>query len=199
MKVIDVIFALIIGRVIGFLFGDFLREWGIEIDLLYKIILWIVFPFFTLFCLWISYLIGRRMLFVFQAAKHYLVGALITVLDLKLYEALVWVFSFFVIFNPIVFKGISFLVATIIKYWGNKYWAFAKHEKENIRQEIIQFFYITLLGLVIDVGIFYYLTQITGPLFGVLPAIWIKLSVIIAAFVTAIWHFAGYKFFVFKK
>lgn len=199
MKVIDVIFALVSGYVIGWIARDFLKGYGVDIGFFCSLSLHYLLPLFSLLCLWIAYLIGKKFLFVFQGAKHLLVGAFVTVIDLKLFEFLVWGFSLFFTITPVILKGISFLIATSIKYWGNKYWAFEKHEKEDIIREVSQFFIVTVVGLGIDVGSFFYFTKIMGPQFGTPETVWIKLSVILAAAVAAIWTFAGYKFLVFKK
>ncbi len=196
MKVIDVIFSLIAGRFIGFLISDFLKEWGIGVGLYYNIFLWLVIPFFALFCLWVAYLIGTKFLFIFQAAKYILVGAVATIVDLQLFELLIWGFASV---NVLIFKIVSFLLATFLKYWGNKYWAFSKHEKEHSAKEIVQFFVITLGGLVINVIAFYYFTKVLGPQFHMPESAWLKLSVILAGVSAALWNFLGYKFLVFKK
>lgn len=202
MKVIDIILALVFGRIIGFLVGDFLRGWGIHINLYWNLVIWLLFPLFSLFCLWLAYLIGKKFLFVFQGAKHLLVGAVATVIDLKVFEFLFWALSNSLSLNGFLSlsaKTISFFVATFSKFWGNKYWSFQKHEKENMKKEIIQFFVVTLAGLAIDVALFYYFTKIMGAQFGVPNNIWIKFSVIFAGLASAAWNFIGYKFFVFKK
>ncbi len=219
MKIIDIIFALTFGRVIGFLIGDFLREWDINIGFYWTLVIWLILPIISLVCLWLAFLIGKKLLFVFQGAKFFLVGAVATVVDLKIFEFLFWtralffmknsarpstfigalVFIFLILGNPIIAKSISFIVSTFLKYWGNKYWAFQKHEKENMHKEIVQFFIITFVGLLIDVSFFYYFTKIMGPQFTIPIGVWLKLSVIFAALAAALWNFLGYKFLVFKK
>ena len=199
MKVIDIIFALIFGRIIGFLLGDFLREWGINIGFYWALIIWLIFPIVSLVCLWLAFLIGKKLLFVFQGAKFILVGAAATVVDLKIFEFLIWLFVASIPIALLIPKGISFIFSTLLKYWGNKYWAFQKHEKEDIYKEIIQFFLITFVGLIIDIASFYYFTKILGPQFSLPIGVWIKLSVIFAGITAALWNFLGYKFFVFKK
>ena len=199
MKVIDIIFALIAGRIVGFLMGDFLHEWGIDVTIYWELAIWIALPFLSLFCLWLAQLMGRKFLSVYQAAKHLLVGIVAIIFDLKLFEFLVWITGFIVSPNPLAFKAISFIASTTVKYWGNKYWAFGKLEKENWYKEITHFFLITLCGLLIDVAAFYYFTNILGPQFGLAPVLWIKVSVIISAAVAAAWNFLGYKLLVFKK
>jgi putative flippase GtrA len=195
MRITDIIFALVCGRVVGFLVSDFLKGWGVHVGFWYEVVIWLVLPFVSLFCLWVAFLIGKKFLFVFQAAKFLLVGAVATIVDLKLFEWLVVAFFLYYL----VAKSISFIVATALKYWGNKYWAFLKHEKEHVGKEVAQFFVITLIGLVIDVSVFYYATKIASSQFSIPPALWIKVSVIIAACASAVWSFLGYKFFVFKK
>lgn len=199
MKVTDVIFSLICGRVIGFLVGDFLKAWGVDIGFYYHIALWLALPFTSLFCLWIAYLIGKKIPFIFEMAKFVLVGAFATVVDLKLFESLVWLSIVVLPFTIVMAKAISFMVATFLKYWGNKYWAFQKHEKENIKKEVFQFFTITLGSMVIDVIAFYFFVKVVGPQFDIPSAVWLKFSVIFAGITAAFWNFLGYKHYVFKK
>jgi len=199
MKIIDVFFALICGYSIGWVARDFIKDYGVDIGLLVSLVLHYVVPLFALFCLWIAFLIGRKFLFIFQAAKHLLIGAFATIIDLKLFEFLAWTFSLFLPVPPFIYKGGSFLVATSIKYWGNKHWAFEKHEKTEFTKEVTQFFLVTIVGLVLDVGFFYYFTKIMGPQFAIPAEVWVKLSVLMAALIAAVWNFLSYKFFVFKK
>lgn len=203
MKVIDVIFALICGRVMAWLAYDFLKDYGIDVGF-WRWLLAILLPIVSVICLWIAYIIGKKMPFVFQVAKFVLIGALATVVDLKLFELSVWLFSLasFAAASSgvlIAAKGSSFFLATCAKYWGNKYWAFEKSEKENWKKEMMNFFIITLVGLILDVGFFFYFSKILGPQFGTPQEVWIKLSVILAAIAAASWNFLGYKFIVFKK
>jgi len=199
MKVVDIIFALVCGRLVGFLVGDFLYESGINVGVWGTIVLWIAFPFFALFCLWVAHLVGRKFLFIFQGAKFLLIGAGATVIDLKIFEILAVLLGLIIPLSTIISKTISFLFSTLIKFWGNKYWTFGKHEKDDITAEAIQFFAITIIGLVIDVSFFFFCANILGPQFGTPAIIWLKISVIIAALAAALWNFVGYKFFVFKK
>lgn len=199
MKKNDVIFTLICGLAIGFVAADFLKVLNFNLGFYQYLLLLIFFAVISLMCLWIAFLIGQKFLFFFQAAKHLLVGAFVTVVDLKIFEFLIWFLALLVSINPLVSKGVSFLASTILKYLGNKYWAFQKNHTDNWHKEISQFFLITLMGLIIDVGSFYYFTTVMGPQFALSAAVWVKFSVIFAAFIAALWNFLGYKFFVFKK
>lgn len=197
MKIYDAVIAAVCGAAVAFLFADFLKEGGAKIIAGQELILLVSFPILSALCLWIAYLIGKKFLFVFQAAKHLLVGAFIMVIDLKVFE-----FLFAVIFfgkGIMSAKVISFIIATFIKYFGNKHWAFQQNGGENIGREAAGFFAVSLAGLALDAGIFYYLVKIAGPQFAIPSYLWIKLSVIFAALASAAWNFWGCKFLVFKK
>ena len=202
MKLIDTIFALVSGRIIWIIFSDLLIGWGIDLGMYNLLIAWIIFPFISLICLWIAFLIGKKWLFAFQSAKFLLVGAVATVLDLKFFELLL-----IVPLAVIFLKGVSFIVATVLKYVGNKYWTFQEYQpfeaaegkQENLGLEIAQFIVITIIGTIIDVVSFYYFTHIMGAPVAINSVVWVKLSVIFAAIVAASFNFLGYKFLVFKK
>lgn len=193
MKIIDGIFALIGGELVAFVAGDILKGFGIT-GFFQILALWLAFPLLAVFFLWLAWLIGKKNLFVFQAAKHVLVGAFATVIDLKFFEFLFWILSI-----SIVAKSLSFITATSIKYFGNKYWTFQSPGKEAIHTEIITLLAVDVVGLLINVSFFYYFNHILGPQFGVSPTLWTKLSVIFAALTSAVSNFLGYKFLVFKK
>jgi len=126
---------------------------------------------------------------VSQAIKHLLTGAFATVVDICIF----WILSF--IFFTLASKTLSFIVAMVIKYAGNKYWAFGGPgdypEKDGIKRELIFFMLVMAVGTIIDVGAFYIFANILG--------IFATISIIFAAAVAAIWNFLGYKFLVFKK
>ena len=127
-----------------------------------------------------------------QIAKHITVGAGATLVDLGIFELILsWLAPL-----PLLANGISFFIATCIKYVGNKYWTFQKHEREKMATEVAIFFFVTSIGLLIDVTIFHFVSQLATPLS---DDIWRKISVILAAGVAAIWNFSADKFIVFKK
>ena len=179
----DIIFALICGLSVSWLANDFFGK--------YFWIFFIVLPILSILGLWISEVIGKKFLFLHQAGKFVLAGTFADVVDIK-------IFQFLFLFAPlsIFFKAVSFLIATVIKYWANKHWAFKKHENGNINREIVQFFLVTLIVLTLDVVSFYYFGRIRV---GLPVKMWQEASIILAALVAAVWNFCGYKFLVFKK
>ena len=198
MKKIDIVFALVIGEIIAWFFYGILKNLGVEIRFL-SWILAISFPILALFGIWIAWLLGRKFLWIFQAAKFLLIGALATLVDLGVLNLLIWVSGIAAGFLSSVFKGISFIVATCSKYLGDKFWAFGKMERRGMGKEFSQFFIVTLIGLGINVGAFSLIVNVAGPQFGLTEKLWANVGAIIAAFVSAVWNFLSYKFIVFKK
>jgi len=201
MKKSDIIIALVTGEIVALffinLFKELLAKGGVISLVFYS--LPIVFPILAVVCLWIAYLMGKTFLFIYQLAKFLLIGALATVFDLgtlSLFLALTGVSSGAAY---AVFKGISFIVATVAKYFADKFWAFEKKETENAGKEFGKFFIVTLIGFVVNVGIAYGVVTFVKPMFGLTPENWGIIGGVVATLVTFAWNFIGYKFIVFKK
>ena len=182
----DIIFALICGLAVAWIALDFLGIYGW--------IFFLILPLLSIIGLRLAELVGKKFLFVHQAGKFALAGAFADAIDIKVFQLLFWLAPF-----SLLFKAISFLGATFVKYWWNRYWAFEKIEKDGIKKEALYFFAVTLVGLILNVGSFYYFIKILGAQFSMQVKTWTELSIIFSALVSAIWNFCGYKFFVFKK
>jgi putative flippase GtrA len=200
MKKSDIIIALATGEVVALFFMDLLKilfaKGGIVAMSLYS--LPVVFPILSVFCLWIAYLIGKKFLFIFQLAKFLLIGALATIFDLGTLSIFIDVFAISAGIYYSVFKGISFIVATVAKYFFDKFWAFEKKETGQMAGEFTKFFLVTLVGLVINVAIASFVVAM-GPQFNLPKDSWAKIGGIVAVLFTFAWNFVAYKFIVFKK
>lgn len=184
MKKNDIIFAIIAGLAVAWITVDLLGKYGL--------VFFIIFPLLSLIGLRIAELIGKKFLFAHQAGKFALAGTFADVIDIKVFQLLFFLFPFY----SLLYKAISFLAATFVKYWWNKYWAFEQREKDGNKKEAFKFFLVTLVGLAINVASFYFFVKIET---GLPNNIWTELCIIFSALVSAIWNFCGYKFLVFKK
>jgi len=200
MKKIDIILALVTGEGVAGLFIWLIKN-SPTINL--PILLWLcpfIFPVLAVSGVWISYLIGKRYLFVYQLAKFLLIGAFFSVFDLIIFNFLLGYFGISreEIVRYAVFVVISFTIVTVIKYLGDKYWAFEKSGMEKAGMEITTYFVITLISGVIQ-------TASASFLFALIPSILGNAMVVgniakIGGIVIAsVWNFLGYKFIVFKK
>lgn len=203
MRKFDIIFSAAIGEITALYFIYLLGQKGL-VEKLGELssLIWslaIIFPILSAVCLWLAFLIGKKYLFVFQLAKFLLIGALATIFDLG-------TLSIFIGFSGVssglyydIFKGISFIVATIGKYFPDKFWAFKKTEKAGMGKEFSKFFVVTFIGLVINIFIADLIVNKIGPQFGFSPQLWANLGGMGAVLVIFAWNFIGYKFIVFKK
>src|SRR4030042_4691364 len=203
MKKLDIIFAAIIGEITALYFVNILQEKGL-VEKLGDLssLLWVLlisFPILSALCLWIAYLIGKKLLFVFQLAKFLLVGVLATIFDLGSLSIFIGLSGISSGFYYDVFKGVSFIIATIGKYIPDKFWAFKKQETVGMGKEFSQFFVVTLIGFILNVLIAHIIVNQIGPQFGLPQKLWAQLGAIVAVFAVFLWNFIGYKFIVFKK
>jgi len=108
-------------------------------------------------------------------------------------------------------KGGSFLVAVINSYIFNKYWTF-KAKGTKVAVEFSQFFLVSVVGMIINVGVATAVVRFIKPidfvinLAGYIPLlelapgeIWGIFGAAVATIVALAWNFLGYKFIVFKK
>lgn len=201
MKKSDIILSLIISEITAWYFIIFLKEAAADSKAV-SLVLWslpIVFPILGVIGIWLTYLIGKKFLFIFQLAKFLLIGVFATIVDLGLLAFLILISGITSGIIYSIFKAVTFVIATVSKYWGDKVWAFEKKETNGLGKEFTKFFLVTLVGMVINVGVASLVVNLIGPQFGLSKTIWANLGGIIAAFATVLWNFTGYKFLVFKK
>jgi len=204
MKKTDIILAIISGEGVAWIAYGLITGAGVDSILGLEItgllwLLFIIFPILALLGLWISYLIGKKYLFVFQVAKFLLIGVLAVLIDLGVLNLLMSFFGVAAGWGFVLFKAISFIVATFSKFWGNKFWAFEQAETEKMGKELLQFYVVTLVGMTVNVGIASFIVNIVGIQFGLPASVWANIGAIIAAIAGAAWNFLGYKFVVFKR
>lgn len=197
MKKLDIVLALITGEITAWFFYFLLKD-IVRIGNL-SLILAVSFPILAVAGLWIAWLLGKKFSWIFQLAKYLLIGVLATIVDLGVLNLLIFISGIAAGISFSVFKGVSFVVATTAKYFGDKFWAFEKMEKAGMGKEFSQFFIVTLIGLGLNVGVASFVVNIIGPQFGMNEKMWANVGGILAAFAITAWNFLGYKFIVFKK
>ena len=199
MKKIDIILALATGEITAWFFYLLLKDIAfLKINYL-GLSLAVSFPFLALIGLWISWLLRKKFLWIFQMAKYLLIGVLATIADLAVLNFLMLASGITIGLWYSVFKGISFIIVTAAKYFGDKFWAFEKMEKEGMRKEFSRFFIVTLIGLGLNIGAASLVVNVVGPQFGLNETLWANIGGIAAAFGVTAWNFIGYKFIVFRR
>ena len=187
--------------VIGFLVGwlALLPAQNIGMEITPSVILFSVVGF-TLFApcaLFLFKLLSKTWGVFAQFGKFAAVGTLNTLLDIGVLNLLIIIggiqgASF------MVFKTISFLVATTNSYGWNKFWIF-QNDLPAVRKEYGKFLFFTCIGMFINVSIATFLVSGVGPVGGVGEEIWANIAALIAVFVSLVWNFLSYKHIVFKR
>lgn len=201
MKKKDIIFAAFSGLGVAWLASGMLKDFGVTIKFIDPA-LYVVLPLLAILGIWICYLIGKKFLFVFQAAKFLLTGVLASLLDIIIFRSSFKILEPIILnakFNNTTSKTVSFLIVTFAKYWANKFWAFESKEKEGRGKEMLNFYLVTTLGLLINVGAFSFLVNVMETPAGIPVDTWKTIALIMSALVVSVWNFLGYKFIVFKK
>ena len=201
LKKIDIILSLITGEGISLLFVWLLKNSpNINLPFLYWL-LPIFLPILSIAGIWLCYLIGKKYLFVYQLAKFALIGGFFAIIDLTILNFLMKYFGISkgegIKYG--IFITTSFIIATALKYFADKYWAFEKSSKEQVGLEFGKFFVITLVSGAIQIAV-------ASFLFAVLPSFIAANELVIGnigkiggIIIASLCNFLGYKFIVFKK
>ncbi len=219
MKKSDVVAVLILGEIASWLIISVIK--GLVGPDLYEKIrgfifigLPLVFPIVCLIFLYAAFLIGKKIETIRQAAKFVLVGGLNTLVDWGILSFLIFVFrdtfkidSYDVIFTVFsvtlvyysLFKAISFIIATSNSYIWNKFWTFKRETTEKAAKEFLQFFIVSIIGFLINVGIASVIFKFIAPVANLNIDQWAIISAAVATALSMIWNFVGYKFIVFEK
>ena len=129
-----------------------------------------------------------------QIIKFIIVGISNTFVDLAVLNLLLFLTHIASGTPFIFFKAISFLVAATNSYIWNRRWTF-----RSDKQVFIQFFMVSTVGLLLNVGTASFLVNVVGPQFGLSPKLWANTGALIGTLVVMTWNFLGYKFVVFKR
>ncbi len=129
-----------------------------------------------------------------QIIKFVVVGISNTSVDLAVLNIFIFLTGIASGFPFTIFKTISFVVAVSNSYFWNKRWTFHSNKKV-----FIQFFAVSSIGLLLNVGTASLVVNIIGPQFGIAKQLWANIGAGAGTLVVMTWNFAGYKFFVFGK
>lgn len=224
MKKTDILASSIIGLISAVIGIFILNSIELKLPLIgeYSFLLLIILPIGAISMIFVAEILSKKIAVLFQIAKCFLSGILNTLIDLGIFNLLL--FSIFPFLLPALFedqsnaifeskflvitvsvaffalsKTISFTAGAVNSYFWNKYWTFKKRETKSKAKEFGTLYLVTLIGLVINVGVAVSVAEYIGPQFGLSMKIWSNVAIVMAAFVSFAWNFLGYKFIVFKK
>lgn len=99
-----------------------------------------------------------------------------------------------------VFKAVSFILANVNGYAWNKFWTFQSNGAEGWMNQLIKFFAVVGVGLVINVAVASYVVAEFGGSGGSISStVWANIGAAVSLIFTLFWNFFGLKYLVFEK
>jgi putative flippase GtrA len=200
----DLFIAGAIGLVCALLILPIAENLAIDISYAYALV--IVLPFLSVAGMLIASWLAKKLKFIYQVAKFILVGLLNTFVDWGILNLLMFLTSTVSGALFPVFKGISFLIATSNSYAWNKFWTFTKSsigtktiEEKTAGKEFLQFFIVSLVGFLLNVGIATLVVNVWGAPENISQQLWANIGALGGTLAGLAWNFLGYKLIVFKS
>lgn len=91
-------------------------------------------------------------------------------------------------------KIISTIVAILVNWIGNRYWTFRHHRREKMLRESIEFFAVSLAGMVIALGVL----GVSHYMMGYTSLLADTISNVVGLVLGAIFRFVLYRYWVFN-
>lgn len=92
--------------------------------------------------------------------------------------------------NYLVSATASFLVGVAVNYIGSVLWVFSSRKLKSVKIELILFVIISGIGLLLNIGLIWVLTEVLGMMYLV--------SKLISAVIVVVWNFVGRKLILFR-
>ncbi len=205
LKKSDILAIIVLGETVALFSLPIVVDTGVihSLEALLGASVFVVFPvfvpLFALLGLFISSLLSRKIGIMYQIGKFVSVGVANTIIDIGVFSLLKLLTGITIGFRIAGINMVGFAIAVIHSYLWNKFWTFGKRERTGAGSEFLQFFLISVIGIMINSGIIYVLTTLVGPQFGVTKNLWATTAKIIATPISMTWNFIGYKLIVFKR
>ncbi len=135
-----------------------------------------------------------RALFL-QIVRFGMVGGLNTVLDLLIFNSLLWLMPTTSTTTLLVYNSIAYFLGGINSFLLNKYWTFRNKQKITV-QEIVRFAVTTVLGIACNDLLIWLISQYFHPIIAD-ARLWANASKIVALCGTVLISYLGMRLWVF--
>lgn len=136
-----------------------------------------------------------------QLCKCGIVGVSNTLINLAVFNLLIYITKINTGSIIKFFTGIAFCFAVTNSFIWNKKWTFRNKAVDTaaLKKQIVAFLFISLGGLALSMYTAELVVVKIGSQFGISNTIWSNIGNISAMIITILWNFTGYKLIVFKK
>lgn len=193
----------IIGIIIGAIMGVFLFPTLFNTGLLERLpspypLLLVALPLLSGFGLMAARLFESRIPVIWQVLKFGQIGVMNTILDLGVFNALIFATGFDRGTPLVIINLAAFSLAMINSFLWNKYWVFNDRVGSQAR-ELMNFILVSLIAVAISSAIIWLFTTYIRPPAGMTSEQWANVAKSLAIITSFTTNFLGYKFLVFKK
>lgn len=179
---------------------DLLSKWGIGLKLF--MLFWAFFvPIGAIFGLYLFYFVAKRKnkIGFLQMGKYGVVGVLNTFLNAGIYNILIFTTNITSGLIIDLFFVAAFIITVTNSLFWNRYWTFEQTEAETVGKDAFQFFFVSTVVAVINIGILHVIVNVIGAPMGMDSKIWANIALVFTIVTAFFGNFFGYKFLVFKK
>jgi len=135
----------------------------------------------------------------FQLGKYGVIGVLNTLLSAGIYNFLIFITNIASGLTVDLFFIVAFVITVTNSFFWNRYWTFEEKGMETVGKEAFQFFFVSGIVAVINIGILHIIVNVIGAPSGIDLKIWANIALALTIITAFFGNFFGYKFLVFKK
>ncbi len=179
---------------------DILTKWGIELKVF--VVFWVFFiPICAFLGLGFFYLLAKikNRVGFFQLGKYGVIGVLNTLLNAGIYNLLIFMTNIASGLVVDLFFIVAFIITVTNSFFWNRQWTFSGTGTEPVGKDAFQFFLVSALVAVINIGILHMIINLIGAPAGIDLKIWANIALVFTIITAFLGNFFGYKFLVFKK
>ena len=146
---------------------------------------------------WLGYFLAQWYPFFGQFGKFVAIGFTNAAIDFGVLNLFIAYTHHARGFRFTLYKGASFIIATIHSYVWNKYWAFQSHSVTS-GVEVANFLIVTLAALFVNVTAASIVVNLIPRQFGMSEKAWATFGAIIGSATALVLSFVGFRIIVFK-
>ncbi len=196
----DFYFSIITGCITGFAAWKVLSYLGRPTEFGYSLAwLMVIVPILWILGVNLGYFLSRWFSFFDQFGKFAAIGFTNAAVYFGILNILISRTDYTAGVGYSVISSISFIVALLVSYILNKYWAFKSDNSQGRGGEFAKFFMVTVIAFVINVGIASFVVNNIHPILGMNVHTWANIGAVAGSAVALIFSFVGFRVAVFKK
>lgn len=158
----------------------------------------VVVPILWLLGVQLGYFLARYLAFFRRFGRFAAIGFTNAAVDFGVLFLLIGLTGHNSGFYFSIFKGLSFVAASLHSYYWNKFWAFDAGSSGGGTGEAVKFFAVAAVSVGVNV-LAASLTVAVGPLAGFDANQWAGVGAVVGSAIALIFSFIGYKVYVFHK